>query len=104
MKTILSVMLVALMLSVTGGCTTHDYGPARYSPTLLDQLEPGETTVVEAKKLFGTPTADMPVDGGRLLQWQVRKTQGVPGATDSHLALLFDEDGKLVRIQRATRR
>lgn len=102
----MSRLLVPVIASIwLAACGAVNYGPVSYSPEKLSTLEPGVTTLHEAKLVFGTPTSEMDVpDGGTLLQWQQRKTDAAPGATDSHVAILFDDDGKMVKIVRATRR
>jgi hypothetical protein len=102
----MSRLLVPVIASIwLGACGVVNYGPVSYSPEKLSTLEPGVTTMHQAKLVFGTPTSVMEIpEGGRLLQWQQRKTGAAPGATDSHVAILFDNDGKMVKIVRATRR
>lgn len=101
MKRRIAIFLIAGLAA----CSMHDYGPANYSPAKLGELQAGKTTLHEAKLLFGEPTSEMALpNGGTLLQWQQRKQQGVPGAPDSHLAIVFDADGRMLRIERATRR
>lgn len=102
MKRIIGLIVFMVFIAACGG---SNYGPVNYAPEKLPGLEPGVTTMHEAKRMFGTPTSVMEVpEGGTLLQWQQRKTGAAPGATDSHVAILFDDDGKMVRIVRATRR
>lgn len=102
MKRLLVPVFASLWIAACGG---GNYGPVNYSPEKLSELEPGVTTMHDAKQVFGTPTSVMEVPGGgTLLQWQQRKTGAVPGATDRHVAILFDDDGRMVRIVKATRR
>ena len=102
MKRLLVPVVASIWLAACGGT---NYGPVDYSPEKLAELQPGVTTMHEAKQLFGTPTSEMELPGGgTLLQWKERKTGAVPGAMDRHLAIVFDDNGKMLRIERATRR
>ncbi|WP_244116838.1 hypothetical protein [Burkholderia cepacia] len=64
-----------------------------------DQFVPGVTTMQQAQEKLGTPTATnaMP-NGGTLQQWMYSQAS-VIGGTSSNLAILFDKDGKMIRIQ-----
>ncbi|WP_243435488.1 hypothetical protein [Burkholderia pseudomallei] len=64
-----------------------------------DQFVPGVTTMQQAKEKLGTPMATnaMP-NGGTLQQWMYSQAS-VIGGTSSNLAILFDKDGKMIRIQ-----
>ncbi|MBO1855014.1 outer membrane protein assembly factor BamE [Burkholderia cenocepacia] len=64
-----------------------------------DQFVPGVTTMQQAQEKLGTPTATnaMP-NGGTLQQW-IYTQASVIGGTSSNLAILFDKDGKMIRIQ-----
>ncbi|HDR9585094.1 outer membrane protein assembly factor BamE [Burkholderia cepacia] len=63
-----------------------------------DQFVPGVTTMQQAQEKLGTPTATnaMP-NGGTLQQW-IYTQASVIGGTSSNIAILFDRDGKMVRI------
>lgn len=100
MKRIIGLTVFLLLLAACG----QQYGSG-YHPSELSDLEPGKSTVRDAEILFGKATSVMDVPGkGTLYQWQFRKEKAAPGATDSHVAILFDGDGKMVRIVKATRR
>lgn len=100
MKRIIGLAVFLLFLAACGS----QYGSG-YHPSELSDLERGKSTVADAEYLFGKPTSTMDVPGkGTLYQWQFRKEKGAPGAPDSHVAILFDDDGRMVKIVRATRR
>lgn len=64
-----------------------------------DQFVPGVTTMQQAQQKLGTPTATnaMP-NGGTLQQWMYSQAS-MFGGTSSNIAILFDKDGKMIRIQ-----
>ncbi|KVE59265.1 hypothetical protein WI94_04180 [Burkholderia vietnamiensis] len=63
-----------------------------------DQFIPGVTTMQQAQEKLGAPTATnaMP-NGGTLQQW-VYSQASMVGGTSSNIAILFDRDGKMIRI------
>jgi hypothetical protein len=85
----------ALTLLLCVACATTGH---RHNPAGVDSLEPGVSTIEDAQALIGRPSAETNyADGSRLLQWQF--IHGTPfGASGSHLAVLFDADGKFVRV------
>ena len=64
-----------------------------------EQFVPGVRTMQQAQEKLGTPTATnaMP-NGGTLQQWMYSQAS-VIGGTSSSVAILFDKDGKMIRIQ-----
>lgn len=68
-----------------------------------DQLTPQVSTADDAIALLGNPTSDSNINGtNRLLQWQYSQGTMV-GGNGAHLAILFDKDGKMIRITNKTK-
>lgn len=67
---------------------------ARLKMELLDQMQPGVTTIDDAIAAFGAPqSVSTNAEGQILLQW-IRV--GLLGG--KHMALLFDKDRKFIRV------
>lgn len=70
----------------------------KFDASKVDQLRPGISTAEEAVTLLGKPTAESNlVDGSKLLQWQYMSVL-VASASSDHVAILFDTNGKMIRI------
>lgn len=85
----------ALALSLTACMTTGN----KFDIHDADQFVPGVTTLQQAQEKLGTPTATnaMP-NGGTLQQW-IYSQASIFGGTSSNIAILFDKDGKMIRVQ-----
>ena len=85
----------ALALSLTACVTTGN----KFDMHDADQFVPGVTTMQQAQEKLGAPTATnaMP-NGGTLQQW-IYTQASMFGGTSSNIAILFDKDGKMIRIQ-----
>lgn len=70
----------------------------KFDPSAVDSMRPGVTTIQDAETALGKPASSSAVvNGGTLLQWIY--TQGsVVGASSAHIAVLFDKNGKMVRV------
>ena len=70
----------------------------KFDPSALDTMRPGVTTIQDAEAALGKPqSTSAAANGGTLLQWMY--TQGsVVGGSSAHVAVLFDKDGKMVRV------
>ncbi len=87
---VLSLASLALTACMTVG---H-----KFDPEALDSMRPGVTTIQDAETALGKPvSSSAAMNGGTLLQWMY--SQGsVIGASSAHVAVLFDKDGKMVRV------
>ncbi|VWD16202.1 outer membrane protein assembly factor BamE [Burkholderia contaminans] len=85
----------ALALSLTACMTMGN----KFDMHDADQFVPGVTTMQQAQEKLGTPTATnaMP-NGGTLQQW-IYSQASMFGGTSSNIAILFDKDGKMIRVQ-----
>lgn len=85
------------VLAPTPACATVGH---RFNADAVNQLAPGVTTMEEAIRAVGPPTARSTMAGGStLLQWQHIRTNGLTGRGESsHVAVLFGPDGKMVRV------
>lgn len=61
------------------------------------QLRPGITTIDEAIASMGPPNSRSGAGTGVLLQWMETKV-GYASANGAHVAILFDANGKMVKI------
>lgn len=120
----LIVAALALMFGVSG-CAANPPAPPPFDMAKVDQLVPGASSVEEATQLLGTPNSESAyADGSRLLQWigshVTRSGSGSAMAVSTvvggvavgrsfsspsryraygwHVAILFDKDGKMVRV------
>lgn len=91
MKALISAAL-AICLS---GCITIGH---KFDPAGADRLTPGTSTMSDAIAVLGPTTAmSAGPNGSTLLQWQY--SQGtLVGGSGAHLAILFDADGKMIRV------
>jgi outer membrane protein assembly factor BamE (lipoprotein component of BamABCDE complex) len=91
-KRIAVLSLASLTLSA---CMTIGH---KFDPEALDSMRPGVTTIQDAETALGKPaSSSAAVNGGTLLQWIY--TQGsVVGGSSAHVAVLFDKDGRMVRV------
>lgn len=61
----------------------------------VDQLQPGISTVIDATALLGKPQAEAVISNNtKLLQWIE-----IVGYTSSHVSILFDANGRMIRVQ-----
>lgn len=65
----------------------------------VDSLRPGVTTQQEAIAKLGKPNHSSTASNGyTLLAWQYAEAGYLTGATGRGVTLLFDKDGKMVRV------
>lgn len=63
-----------------------------------DQLKPGVSSSADAIALFGAPTSEgTNADGSKLLIWKWVHGSAF-GAQAQNLQIVFDEDGKMLRV------
>lgn len=74
-----------------------------FDPQKVEQLQPQKSTVADATALFGPATSETSYDNGnKLLQWQY--SQGTPiGGGGAHVAVLFDQSGRMIRVVQKTK-
>jgi SmpA / OmlA family len=76
----------------------------KFDISRVDQLQPGISTEADAKALFGEPTSvsTNPNNHHELLQWSY--SQGaIVGGNGAHLAISFDENGKMIAVIQKTK-
>jgi hypothetical protein len=90
-----AVLSVAFAIAVAS-CATIGH---RFDYTRVSELTPGVSTRDDAIRALGTPTAESSyADGSRLLQWQYVSGNALGRGSGSHVAILFDRDGKMIRV------
>lgn len=88
------VSIVILICCIS--CTTVGN---KFDPQVVNQLKPNISTIDEATGLMGPPMAQSAMPGGNTLyQWQY--AQGtIVGGSGAHVAILFDPNGVMLRVQ-----
>jgi hypothetical protein len=88
-------LALAVFMTLLSACTTIGN---KFDPSLVNELTPGVSTMADARHSLGPPSAMSTYpDGRQLLQWQY--SQGtIIGASGAHVAILFDSDGKMMRV------
>lgn len=70
----------------------------RFDVDKIGELNPGKTTVVDATKLLGDPSSRSALpDGEVLLEWNY-STGSPMGGSAGHASIVFDRQGRMVRI------
>jgi hypothetical protein len=70
----------------------------KFDPQRVDELTPGVSTIGDALTILGPVSAESTYrDGSRLLQWQYTQAS-VVGASGAHVAVLFDNAGRMIRV------
>ncbi|MCA8073934.1 hypothetical protein [Burkholderia vietnamiensis] len=70
----------------------------KFDSSAVDSLRPGITTIQDAESTLGkAASASNVANGGTLLQW-IYSQGSIIGASSAHVAVLFDKDGKMVRV------
>jgi outer membrane protein assembly factor BamE (lipoprotein component of BamABCDE complex) len=91
-KTIASAILACVLVSA---CISNGH---KFDTTKVDQLQPGTTTLQDATAMFGKPRSESTyANGSKLIQW-IYMQASPAGSETNHLAVLFDGNGKMVRI------
>lgn len=101
MKTRTLGLVAAFAACLTlGGCITNG---TKFDAADIQTLIPGVSTQAEAIERFGQPTATSTYgDGTVLLQWMWSEVVYTAGE-GRHLAVLFDQNGKMIRITHQSR-
>ena len=88
-------LIVAIAIFVAG-CTTT--AGTKFDMAIIDSFQPQVTTKDDAVAKLGKPASltNQP-DGGTTLVWGWKEV-GVSGGTAARVAILFNQDGKMVRI------
>lgn len=87
-------ILALLLLTGLTACTTP-----RFDPAAARRLQPGVSTLSDAEKVLGTPTArSAAANGGSLVQWMDIQGSPLGRGYGAHIAILFDSDGRMVRL------
>jgi hypothetical protein len=70
----------------------------QFDPALAGRLQPGVSTEADAMALLGAPEAvTTAADGRQMLQWLYVRG-AVAGGSSAHLAIIFDGEGRMVRV------
>ena len=77
---------------------------SKFDISKIDQLQPSVSTEDDAKRLFGEPTSvsDNPNNHHELLQW-IYSQGTLVGGNGAHLAISFDENGKMIAVVQRTK-
>jgi hypothetical protein len=89
------IATVVVAASLMVGCRTLGN---KFDPALVDRLTPGVSSSIDATQLLGKPTSETNnADGSQLLQWAYVQSSPI-GAKSARVAVLFDKDGKMIRV------
>ena len=88
------LMIVAAMLALTA-CATRGQ---KFEMTDVENFQPGVTTYEEVVEKLGKPRSqNFTQDGGKSATW-VYARASLAGSESRGTRLLFDKDGKLIRV------
>ncbi len=88
------LMIVAAMLALSA-CATRGQ---KFEMTDVENFQPGVTTYEEVVEKLGKPRSqNFTQDGGKSVTW-VYARASLAGSESRGTRLLFDKDGKLVRV------
>lgn len=69
-----------------------------FDSSKLNQLQSGTSTIMDANRLLGKPTAmSTNSDGSQVLGWHYAKSS-LGGAKSEVVSIIFDSSGKMVRV------
>lgn len=95
------ISAAVLLVALCGGCATAHQG-REFRAENIEQLQPGQTTASEARKLLGKPYQVVTTNTGeKLYIWQYveSRVRGASVSTDvQHLSVLFSPDGRMIRV------
>lgn len=95
MKLRVLAAVAAIAFASLGGCMTSG---VKFTMAEVASLQPGVTTIDEAIRVLGQPTARSSYgDGGEFLQWQYTEVVYIAGES-RHVGILFDRNGRMVRV------
>lgn len=96
----MKLTIAALVATLTLSACVHIGN--KFDMAQAHALKPGISTSKDAIATLGKPTStSASVNNGTLLQWMYTSST-VLGAHSSHVAILFDADGKMVKITHET--
>lgn len=89
-----AALATSVMLALACVTVGHKFDLAR-----VDQLTPGASTIEDATRLLGEPSAESDLsDGTKLLQWQYSQGTALGTGSGAHVAILFGADGRMIRV------
>lgn len=93
MKTRLMSVLASAALALGCASVGQDFDMAE-----VDRLQPGVTTLEQAKEKLGKPQSISHAADGRVGVVWVRSQAVMGSASSKGVAILFDKDGKMIRV------
>ncbi len=92
------LLAIAIAITVAGCAATG----TKFDIAQADTFQPGVTTLSEAQSSLGKPmSVSTAADGTQVLRWQFVSVTPVQN-TGARLDIVFDKDGKMVRVARRT--
>ncbi len=90
-------MLCATVAICTAGCAQVGH---KFDTAVIAELQPGLSTETDAIRLLGPPmTKSIRTDGAHALQWAYGASGAFgAGANAANAIILFDADGKMIRV------
>jgi outer membrane murein-binding lipoprotein Lpp len=91
MRTLYAIVSVVAM----AGCASAGQD---FSMAEVDAMKPGVTTLQDAVAKLGKPSSTNSVTNGvQIVSW-IRVTSSPVGATSKSVAILFDREGRMLRV------
>ena len=86
-----------ILTVVAAACLAGCVSPKFYAQQVVDQLQPGVSTLGDANRLLGEPVARSAFDNGTLVHW-IDIQDSIFRKHGAHLAIPFDGSDKMVRV------
>jgi hypothetical protein len=91
--------IVIVVLAVVLGLTACAQRGTRFDVDKVSELQPGISTDQDAIAKLGPPMAvSNAASGNKLLQWQYVYGTALATGGGAHVAILFGQDGKMIRV------
>lgn len=91
-----SLRVLLLSISLIAGCATVGN---KFDVKQVDSFQPGVTTKEDAIAKLGKPRAvSTRADGSQVVQWIYAQGTALGVGSGAHVAIIFDKEGKMVRV------
>lgn len=98
-KRLMPIILAISLAFSLSACVYQQHG-TRFDVAAVNELQPGVSTKQDAIAKLGKPKAvSTNADGSQLLQWQYVYGTAIGVGGGAHVAILFEPDGKMIRVK-----
>jgi len=92
----LRLLITLVALIALAACTSVG---TKFDASVLQTFKPGVTTIADAKEKLGTPAnTENDANGSKRLFWLFMETKVFQAGKSGQVEILFDKQGKMVRI------